>query len=350
MTSNSDISAVIEACKHVDLLGLIEPTTRLRKVSAREWAGPCPKCGGTDRFRVNLDHGFFCRQCGNPEHWGDQIDFRAWLYGETFQQATVALIGRRPVSREALAQIQAERECAERERDAQEAETMAQARARLNTSRAWISYRNHLDDTTRALWRAKGIRDDWQDYYQLGYCPAREWLTGDVRFTSDSLTIPYLQYTAPGEYTCTGLKHRLLIDNAPGGKYRPETAGLGNQLYMPWYEEKSLNERVLIVEGEIKAMVTFAALWAGPELVLIDPTLSVVGIPGKTIKRSNLTTFENTEKIYILLDPDADSQARQLSVDLGVERCKIITLPEKVDDLITMRILNGEKLLTLLEG
>jgi hypothetical protein len=26
---------------------------RLRKAGAHEWTGPCPKCGGNDRFAVN---------------------------------------------------------------------------------------------------------------------------------------------------------------------------------------------------------------------------------------------------------------------------------------------------------
>ncbi|MCY4502262.1 MAG: hypothetical protein OXE57_11950, partial [Alphaproteobacteria bacterium] len=28
-----------------------------------ELVGPCPACGGTDRFRVTRRGGFFCRQC-----------------------------------------------------------------------------------------------------------------------------------------------------------------------------------------------------------------------------------------------------------------------------------------------
>jgi len=30
----------------------------------RQFQGPCPACGGTDRFRVTIPDGrFFCRQC-----------------------------------------------------------------------------------------------------------------------------------------------------------------------------------------------------------------------------------------------------------------------------------------------
>ena len=37
-----------------------------KRREAEEWAGPCPWCGGRDRFRVwrGRDSGFWCRQCG----------------------------------------------------------------------------------------------------------------------------------------------------------------------------------------------------------------------------------------------------------------------------------------------
>jgi hypothetical protein len=349
LTSQSDYQATIEACKRVDLLALIEPTTKLRKVAAREYAGPCPRCGGTDRFRVNVDKGWFCRQCYAERNWYDQIDFRAWLFGETWGQAVQHLVGRRPIDPEALAKIQHEREERERQQVADELAARQIARARLNDSRLWETYHANLDDHSRALWRARGLRDDWQDYYQVGYCPSREWVSGDNRFTSDSLTIPYLQYAAPAQFTCISLKHRLLATDAPGGKYRPEFAGLGNQLYTPWYEQP-IGENVLIVEGEIKAMVTFSNLWRGADLEDAAPNLTTIGIAGMNAKTSLLSALDKAEKIYICLDPDARKQAADLARSMGADRCKVIHLPEKVDDLFVMGALTTNSFLKLLEA
>ena len=68
----------IDACKATNLVDFIGTTTTLKKQAAREWAGPCPKCGGRDRFRVT-DTGWFCRKCtgepGSGGHWGDALDF-----------------------------------------------------------------------------------------------------------------------------------------------------------------------------------------------------------------------------------------------------------------------------------
>ena len=68
-----------EALKaQVDLLTLIGRDTTLKRVASTkggEYAGPCPFCGGEDRFRVwpKADRpGWWCRQC---EKHGDAIDY-----------------------------------------------------------------------------------------------------------------------------------------------------------------------------------------------------------------------------------------------------------------------------------
>jgi DNA primase len=59
----------------VDLLALLNRDTRLRRVASTnggEWAGPCPWCGGTDRFRVwpyAARPRYWCRQCRTARAW-----------------------------------------------------------------------------------------------------------------------------------------------------------------------------------------------------------------------------------------------------------------------------------------
>lgn len=61
-----------------DLLNLIHGDgIDLKRKGADEWAGPCPGCGGTDRFIVHPERGrYWCRQCGKH---GD-----AWQYLKDF--------------------------------------------------------------------------------------------------------------------------------------------------------------------------------------------------------------------------------------------------------------------------
>jgi len=62
--------------------------TCLKKESENSLCGPCPKCGGEDRFVYKTDsEKFWCRQCrpetSKKEPPGDIIDFHKWLYGLT---------------------------------------------------------------------------------------------------------------------------------------------------------------------------------------------------------------------------------------------------------------------------
>ena len=338
-----DFHDAIALTKSIDLVAMIGQTTPLKKISAKEYAGPCPVCKGKDRFHVHQEKGWFCRVCQGDTKWHDPIDFRQWMYGERITQAIENLLGGRKLDRGAVERISLERNEREQARRAQEAQATQDARARLGASRVWETY--HANEAGRELWRERGISDDWQDYYKLGYCPPREWLSGDTRFTSASLTIPYLRYTAPLQYTCTSLKHRLLCNDAPGGKYRPEFAGLGNQLYYPMHEEPIL-PRVLLVEGEIKAMVVQIALWSLDPL----PNITVCAVAGKSVKPELLAELAGCEKVWICLDPDARRNAVELSVTLGNDRCKIVNLPGKVDDLITMGVIDGPELWGLMEA
>ena len=54
--------------------------------------GPCPKCGGTDRFRaIDIKNGvLFCNQCFNQRS-GDGIAALCWLTGQMFRETVKAL-------------------------------------------------------------------------------------------------------------------------------------------------------------------------------------------------------------------------------------------------------------------
>jgi len=61
----------------VDLLALVGRDTQVKKVAGTaggEWAGPCPWCGGNDRFRLwpNSDHPrYWCRGCDRRGDFGE---------------------------------------------------------------------------------------------------------------------------------------------------------------------------------------------------------------------------------------------------------------------------------------
>ena len=121
---------LIEQAKRADLVSLAERHTTLKRESAKEHSGPCPRCGGDDRFHVSAgDQGegwWFCRQCHQKP--GDAIEFARWLTpGLSFRAAVEQLSGsgitspaspaaqrRQPEHRQAPAQAEEWRQRAER--------------------------------------------------------------------------------------------------------------------------------------------------------------------------------------------------------------------------------------------
>lgn len=82
---------------HIDLLALIGADTPLQRAGATnggEFAGPCPVCGGEDRFRVwpqpaQGNPRYWCRQCGAC---GDAVDYLRWREpGLSFREACARL-------------------------------------------------------------------------------------------------------------------------------------------------------------------------------------------------------------------------------------------------------------------
>lgn len=76
----------------MNLFSLCQADTELKRVASTrggEYAGPCPWCGGRDRFRVWPEIGrYWCRVC---ERKGDVIQYLRDRHGMSFQEACEAL-------------------------------------------------------------------------------------------------------------------------------------------------------------------------------------------------------------------------------------------------------------------
>ncbi len=84
---------LIEEAKAADLLTVAERCgARLRRAGSNEFAGPCPVCGGKDRFSINVRRRVFnCRQCGVG---GDAIALIQHVDSCGFGEAIQKIIGR----------------------------------------------------------------------------------------------------------------------------------------------------------------------------------------------------------------------------------------------------------------
>ncbi len=85
----------IAQARQVSLLHLVEPDTALVRIAGThggEYAGPCPFCGGADRFHVTPAAGkWYCRHCA--PRGGDAVDYVMRGRNLTFQEAINYLTG-----------------------------------------------------------------------------------------------------------------------------------------------------------------------------------------------------------------------------------------------------------------
>ena len=71
-----------------------------------------------------------------------------------------------------------------------------------------------------------------------------------------------------------------------------------------------------------------------------DPNMQVLGTPGKNLSEHLTDKLKDCEPVYVCLDPDAREDARRLASTISKERCRIVELPDKIDDLILKYRLN----------
>ena len=185
--------------ERVDLVALMSRDIQLRRVASTrggEWAGPCPFCGGTDRFRVwplSESPGYWCRQCGES---GDAITYAMKHDKLGFREACARLgadISMPMAPRTRRPERRAEPAPAE-EWQRQGLKVVALCEKQLWTERG---------ERARAWLRGRGLKDntlrEWQVGYSsgLGQCPSvsgqtelGQWLAG--LWVPEGIVIPGL--------------------------------------------------------------------------------------------------------------------------------------------------------------
>lgn len=147
------VSAFIDEARKVSFLTIAERFKRSRDDRRDEWTGPCPQCGGEDRYAVNRKKSaFLCRNCGAAGR--DGIALAAHELGldlnrrAEFLEACSAVLGGRPVPAEG------ERETPE-ERQAREAR-IAAAREKADADNEKAAARGEAE-RQKAIRKARGL-------------------------------------------------------------------------------------------------------------------------------------------------------------------------------------------------
>jgi len=212
------------------------------------------------------------------------------------------------------------------------------ALVQLRSGHVWEQYHQLLDDQARAYWQKRGIAPSYQDWWQLGWRPRWSFQQPDGSWLhTPSATIPLF---GP-DWQPLNVKHRLIDPPPNRGKYLYELSGLPAPLFR-CDPENDLAGPVLVVEGEIKAMVVYATL--------DDTKARVVGLPGVNPAPHIIEELAEAESLILVGDPGARLQVWKLTKQLGRKRCRVLIPPVKCDDGILASGMSGNELRALLRN
>lgn len=179
-----------------------------------------------------------------------------------------------------------------------------------------IAYHEALTEEARQWWYDQGMMPSTIDEYILGYCADCPTAPGRA-----SYTIPVWDFDGH----LINIRHRL-ANPINGDKYRPHRSGLGAAVWGAHLLKNARGKRVVVVEGEKKA------------IVLNQFGFLAVGLMGQhTFKREWLPWFDGVGSIVVALDPDAKESAQRLGEIFAksVSEVRIANFCVKPDDAIT---------------
>jgi DNA primase len=293
----------------IQILDLVDGVKRVASSGGGEYAGPCPFCGGTDRFRVQPDKNIWlCRHCTNGV-WRDVVDFIARRDNVTIGAAAQTIAGGFPgFSKQTEKPKKPEYHAYKSppgEWQATAREIVADCEKRLFTA-----------EGARALeyLHKRGLADSTIKAFRLGFSTGYN--HGGL-YVPHGITIPafangVLWYVKIR--TNTNPKYKLIAGSKPAAIFNAD--------------ELAKDRICLIVEGEFNAMIGHQT---------VNDILPVASM-GSAGNRPELATwgpyFINKSLILALYDDDhaGHDGAMALYQQLG-ERVKLTALPANVGDL-----------------
>lgn len=317
------MTAIDQVIASNDLIDIATKAGAQLRRNGDRWHSACPIHHGDNptAFSVYTEGGkqkwhCFTRDCGG----GDVLDFViAWR--KCTLKAAIEYLGGSVTDTAEISRITSQRKSEAEQYAEQKRQEYRRALDELRQARAWVRYYEALSGSEeyRKLWTSRGVADVWQDIWELGYCGDFPLKTDAGVWHTASLTIPIF---GPGKEPLN-IRHRLLNPYRPNDKYRPERQGLGATPFLADPEKGYTLDKIVVVEGEIKAMVVY--------ITLDDYECQVIGVPGKTAAARLIEQLKG-HTVYVCMDPDAEQEAGELARAVGG---RVIRLRMKVDDAVT---------------
>jgi hypothetical protein len=251
---------LVATARATDLVQLAGRYSQLRRKATGEYEGPCPKCGGDNRFTVDAK-GWFCRTCkpyDEAHGWYGAIDFVMWITGLNFVGAVGWLTGAQmtaAVQQRAPVAAQPERTEPD-ERWRMEAEGIVTA-ARVNLYNVNLGGAEYLDKRGLEPGTWQAFNWGWAEYKGRAAIVMPWYRGGKIM----AIRYRYIEPTSDGQ--------RLIAQ--PGSKF---TGVLyGGQAMEPGAEQ---TRTLVLCEGEINA----ASIWQ----VAHDTRLDVLSVGSESTR------------------------------------------------------------------
>ena len=230
--------------KTTDLFALVEKDTHLKRVGANWFAGPCPNCGGRDRFvlkRTTDGWRWLCRHCTGRQY-RDAIDYVMMRDGLPFKDAVERLGGR-------LSPLRLEDPPAMQKPKPEPQEQAPSTVERLTE----IAYRavNAIDADTplaqqvRAYLHSRGFIEPTIRRALLGAVEVFDPKAGRKR---PAASIPYFDTAL----NVRAIKYRFVGDDPNGLRYVMEKGSRAGFYYLP--EHLGYHDCLMVTEGELNLL------------------------------------------------------------------------------------------------
>lgn len=282
-----------------------------------EYSGPCPFCGGTNRFNVQPAR-WLCRECTQGQ-WQDSIEYAMRRSNLSFVEVAMQYLGEDAPKIDP--EVVAERIRLQKDHEERRLADIAHRLKEFSIDEVWKALNRRMNAENRAQWRAWGIPDEWQNRLQLGFVADKHYYSDGQEQISSAFTIPYFHNTTQGAKFST-MQYRLTDPAHPNDRYRFE-----NGLPASFYEttpDSPIKDSVIVCEGAKKAAVF---------KIYIDTNdkSTVLAVPGRASWGGIVEKVKHCGVVYVMLDPDATTQAEKFAREIG-SAARIVSLHVKIDD------------------
>lgn len=309
-------------------IGLAGRVDFVHRKNDNEFSSSCPNCGGQphqdgtlpDRFcmwivsRYGTPFGM-CRKCGYK--WTPLKEDAHWTHKE------------REEFKRKLAQL-------EKEFYARKAAELTVLSRKIQEQKLYEEYYNNAVESKRVMdsFNSMGIPADWVSYLRLGYITDYTVRGQFSTYKDNGFTFPIWSLNR-----IENIKIRVQNPINSGDRYRNVYKSGCQHLYTPLHDSEKLGNKIIILEGEKKAIVTH--IKGG----LNDNEYQIVGVQSALPEKRVINMLSDAEVVYLAMDPDTYVPAGNgqipvlnLAKQIGIDRCRLVVPPKdtKFDDAINL--------------